>query len=91
MNKHLASIAKRFVAAVLVIAAVVGVSALTIHEPTQNQNSVARSLKSIQTDKATLFYAKAVPNMGWFVEQVLASTGESKAATENLKSIVAAL
>jgi imidazoleglycerol phosphate synthase glutamine amidotransferase subunit HisH len=89
MNKHLASIVKRLVAAVLVIGAVVGVSALSIHAPTQNQNALA--LNSIQTNKATLFYAKAVPNMGWFVEQVLASTGESKAATENLKSVAAAL
>jgi hypothetical protein len=91
MKKNLGEIAKRFVAAVLVVAAVVGVSALALHTSTQNQNSAARSLKSIQTDKATLFYASTVPNLGWFVEQVLPGTSESKAATENLKSIAAAL
>jgi hypothetical protein len=88
MKNHL-GIAKRFVAAMLVIAAVVGVSALTMHAPTQNQNSLA--LKSIQTDKATLLYADNRGDNIWFVEQVLPGTGESKAATENLKSIAAAL
>jgi len=87
-NLH-AEITKRLVAAMLVTAAVVGVSALTMHAPTQNQNSLA--LKSIQTDKATLFYASSAPTGGWFVEQVLPGTSESKAATENLKSIAAAL
>ena len=55
MKKDLAGITKRLVAGMLVAVAVVGVSALTIHTP--SQNSAARSLKSIQTDKATLFYA----------------------------------
>jgi hypothetical protein len=88
MKNHLASIAKRLVAAVLVIAAVVGVSALSIHAPTQNQNALV--LNSIQTNNATL-YANATPSHGgWFVEMVLAA-GESKAATENLKSIAATL
>ena len=90
MNKHLAGIAKRLVAAVLVIAAVVGVSALTIHAPTQNQNSLALSLKSIQTDKVTTLYAGTVPSCNWFVEMVLAGTSESKAAAENLKTVAAA-
>ena len=90
MKKHFGSIAKRLVAALLIIAAVVGVSALTIPAPTQNQNSLA--LKSIQTNKATLFYANNSPTHGgWFVEMVLPGTGESKAATENLKSIAATL
>ena len=90
--KHLkAEITKRLVAAMLVTAAVVGVSALAIHTPSHNQNSAARSLKSIQTDKTTLFYAD-----NWnddrchFVERVLPGTTESKAATENLKLIAAA-
>lgn len=86
-----AGITKRLVAAILVTAAVVGMSALAIHQPAQNQNSLARSLKNIQTDKATLFYADNGQNRAWFVEMVLPATGESKAATENLKSIVAAL
>ena len=89
MKKSLVGIAKRLVPSVLVIAAVVGVSALAMHAPTQNQNSLV--LKSIQTDKATLFYADLRPNNIWFVEQVLPGTSESKAATENLKSIAAAL
>lgn len=81
----------RLVAAMLVIAAVVGINTITTHVPAQNQNSVACSLKSIQTDKATLFYADRGMDRAWFVEMVLPGTGESKAATENLKSIAAAL
>jgi len=47
-------------------------------------------LKSIQTDKATLFYAD---QRSWIhcVEMVLPGTSESQAATENLKSVAAAL
>jgi hypothetical protein len=89
MKKHLSEITKRLVAATLVTAAVIGVSALAMHAPPQNQNSLA--LKSIQTDKATRFYADIRPDNIWFVEQVLPGTRESKAATENLKSIAAAL
>jgi hypothetical protein len=89
MKKDLTRITKRLVAGILVAVAVVGVSAFTIHTP--SQNSVARTLNSIQTDKATLFYAERVPNGMWFVEQVLPGTGESKAATENLKLVAAAL
>ena len=89
--RHLhAEITKRLVAAMLA-AAVVGVSVLTIHAPAQNQSSLAPSLKSIQTDKATMFYANASPMGCYFVEQVLPGTSGSKAATENLKSIAAAL
>jgi hypothetical protein len=88
-------IAKRFLAAVLVIAAVVGVSALAMRTPTHNQNSLARSLKNIQTDQAILFYADAGPGCGpaalRYVERVPAMTGESKALTENLKLIAATL
>ena len=82
---------KKCLAAILVATAVVGVSALSMHAPTQNQNSVARSLKNIQTDKATLFYADNRENRGWCVEMVLPGTSESKAATENLKSVAATL
>jgi len=89
MKKDLAGITKRVVAGMLVAVAVVGVSALTIHTP--SQNSAARSLNSIQTDKATLFYADVRPSCNWFMEQVLPGTSESKAATENLKSVAAAL
>jgi hypothetical protein len=89
MNEDLAGITKRVVAGVLVALAIVGVSAFAIHTPTQD--SAARSLNSIQTDKATRFYAFMSPSANWFVEQVLLGTSESKAATENLKSIAAAL
>jgi hypothetical protein len=89
MKKALAGITKRLVAGILVAVAIVGVSAFTIHTP--SLNSAARSLNSIQTDKTTLFYANAVPEGCYFVEQVLPNTRESKAATENLKSVAAAL
>ena len=89
MQKDLAGITKRLVAGILVALAVGGVSALTIHAP--KQNYAARSLNSIQTDKATLFYAERAPKANWFVEQVLPGTGESKAATEHLKLVAAAL
>jgi hypothetical protein len=81
----------RIVAAMLVTAAVVGASALAMQASSQNQNALAPSLKSIQTDKATSFYAGRAPSRTWFVEAVLPGTGESKAATENLKVITATL
>ena len=81
----------RIVAAMLVTAAVVGVSALAMQASSQNQNALAPSLKSIQTDRATSFYAGRAPSRTWFVEAVLPGTGESKAATENLKVITATL
>ena len=89
MKRDLAGINKRVVAGVLVAMTVVGVSAFTIHAP--SQKSAARSLNSIQTDKATLFYADRSPSANWFVEQVLPGTSESKEATENLKLVAAAL
>jgi len=89
MNKDLRGITKRLVAGTLVALAVVGVSAFAIHAP--GQKSAARSLESIQTDKATLFYADKRPDAGWFVEQVLPGTSESKDATDNLKLVAAAL
>ncbi len=94
MKKKRREIAKRFLTAVLVVAAVVGVSALAMHTPTHNRNSMVRSLKSIQTDKATLFYADfspTGPDCLRYVERVPAMTGESKALTENLKLVAAAL
>ena len=81
----------RIVAAALVTAAVVGVSALAMQASTQNQNALAPSLKSIQTEKATSFTAGAVPSQTWFREIALPGTSESKAATENLKVITATL
>ena len=90
MKRDLAGAGKRLVAGVLVAVAVVGVSAFTMR--TSEQKSAARSLDSIQTDRAILFYADwRTPDANWFVEQVLAGTSESKDATENLKLVAAAL
>ncbi len=89
MKKDLTGITKRLIAGILVAVAVVGVSALTIHTP--SQNSAACSLNSIQTDKATLFYADFRPDGINFVELVLPGTSESKAAIENLRLVAAAL
>lgn len=91
MKKLQAKITKRFAAATLVTAAVVGVSLLAMQASTPNQNSLAPSLKSIQTDKSTSFYTGAVPSRTWFVECALPGTSESKAATENLKVIATTL
>jgi hypothetical protein len=91
MKKLQAQITIRLVAAMLVTVAVIGLSAIAMHAPTQNQNSLAQSLKSIQTDKATLFYADNRQDRCHFVEQVLPGTSESKAATENLKLVAATL
>ena len=91
MNKLQAKITIRLVAAMLVTVAVIGLSALAMHAPTKNQNSLARSLKSIQTDKSTLFYADQRMNRLQFVEQVLSGTAENEAAAENLKLVAATL
>ena len=91
MKKLQAEINIRLVAAMLVTAAVISLSALAMHAPTQNPNSQARSLKSIQTDKTTLFYADQKINRSFCVEMVLPGTTESKAATENLKLVAATL
>jgi len=90
MKKLRVEIATRLVAAMVVTVAVICLSAFAVHAPTQNQNSLARSLKSIQTDKATMFYADVHPDGAWFVEEVLPS-GDSNIATENLKSVAATL
>ena len=90
MNKYLVSTTKRLFAAGLVITAIVGLSTLTMHAPTQNQNSLARSLKNIQTDRATLLYADERMERCHFVEMVLPGTSE-KAETENLKLAAATL
>jgi len=91
MKKLQAEITTRLVAAMLVTAAVIGLSAFAMHAPTQNQNPLARSLKDIQTDKTTLFYADQRINRMQFVEMVLPGTTESQAATENLKLVAGTL
>jgi hypothetical protein len=78
----------RVIAAMLVTVAVIGLSALALHAPTQTQNPV--TLKSIQTNSAATFYAGAQPSCSWFVELVL-PVGDSKAAAENLKTVAATL
>ena len=88
MKRELAGFSKRLIAGVLVAVAAV-VTAFTIHA--LGQRSAVYSLDSIQTDKATVFYADRRPDDNWFVEQVLPGTNESKEATENLKSVAAAL
>lgn len=91
MKKLQAQITTRLVVAMLVAVAVIGLSALAMQAPTRNQNPVARSLKSIKTDKATLFYADNRTNRSFCAEMVLPGTAESKAATENLKLVAATL
>jgi hypothetical protein len=91
MKNLQAKITTRVVAAMLVAMAVIGLSAIAMHAPTQKPNSVSRSLKNIQTDNATLFYADQRMDRGWCVEMVLPGTSESKAATDNLKLIAATL
>jgi len=91
MKKLQARITTRLVAALLVTAAVIGLSSLAMHAPAQNQNSAARSLKNIQTDKATMFYADQRAQRSFCVEMVLPGTTESQAATENLKLVAATL
>jgi hypothetical protein len=73
----------------LVTVAVVGLSAVATHAPTHNESPLG--WKSIQTDKATLFYADNRRDRCRYVEQVLPGTSESKAATENLKVVAATL
>jgi hypothetical protein len=81
MKKHQA----RVVAAGLLTAVVVGVSALAMHTPTQNRNALARPLKSIQTDQAIRF-AETQWDRCRYVER----TGETRLSAENLKLIAAA-
>jgi len=90
MKKLQTKITVRLVAAMLVAVAVTGLSTFAMHAPTQNQKSVARSLKNIQTDKTTLLYANGKSTRAQFVEMVLPGTSE-KAETENLKLAAATL
>jgi hypothetical protein len=91
MKKLQAKTTIRLVAAMLVAVAVIGLSTLAMHAPTQNQSVLAHSLKNIQTDKATSFYADNRQNRCTFVEMVLPGTSESQAATQNLKLVAATL
>jgi hypothetical protein len=91
MRKNQPGITKRFVAAVLVAVAVVGVSALSMHTPADNPNALARPLKSIQTDEAIQFQANIGPGFATRCsERVPSGTGESVASVENLNLIAQA-
>ena len=57
MKNLQAKITIRLVAAMLVTVAVIGLSALAMHAPMSEPKPADSVLKSIQTDKATLFYA----------------------------------
>jgi len=57
------------VAAMLITVAIIGLSTVATHTPSQNQSSL--TLKSIRTDKVTTFYADNRTNRAWFVEMVL--------------------
>jgi hypothetical protein len=97
------SIPVRLMAAMLVAVAVIILSSLAAQAPAQNQSSL--TLKSIRTDNTAVFYADHGPTCAWFVEAVYADhrpscawfveavlpTGDSNIATENLKSVAAAL
>ena len=89
MKKFPPKITIRLLAAMLVIVAVIGLSALVTHVPVQSEKPLA--LKSIRTDTATQFHIALMPTGMWFVELVLPGTAESKAATENLKAVAATL
>ena len=78
----------RLVAALLITVAVIGLSTVATHRPTQNQSSL--TLKSIRTDNTAVFYADHRPTCAWFVEAVL-PTGDSNVMAENLKSVAATL
>lgn len=86
-----AKISKRLVAAMLVTVAVIGLSAIAMRTQTHNQYTATPSLKSIQTDKTTLFDANPKVARCHFVEMVLPGTNENQAAAENLRLIAAAL
>jgi len=93
----------RMLAAILVAAAVIVLSALAAHAPAQNQSSL--TLNRIRTDNAAVFFANRRPACAWFVEAVYADhrtscawfveavlfSGDSNGATENLKSVAASL
>ena len=61
----------RLVAAMLITVAVIGLSAVATHTPTQNQSSL--TLKSIRTDKSTTLYVDNGQDRcgAWFREMVL--------------------
>jgi hypothetical protein len=93
----------RMLAAMLIAVAVIILSSLAAHAPAEDQSSL--TLKNIRTDNTAVFYAGAPPRCAWFVEAVYADhrpscawfveavlpTGDSTGATDNLKSVAAAL
>lgn len=69
----------RLVVAMLVTVAVMGLSSIAMQAPTHNQSPL--TLKNIQTDRSTTFYAEHGPSCAWFREIVL-PTGESNLAEQ---------
>jgi hypothetical protein len=88
--KNQSATGTRLVGAMLVIVAIIGLSGAALPAPAKSQNFLASSLKSIQTDTATVFYASVRPSHNWFVEEVLPTSG-SKAAKENVSAVAATL
>ena len=79
---------KRFVAGMLIIAAIAVTSANAINSTTQ---VAPRRLNDVQTERVTYTPAHGKQCASWFVEQVLPGTSESEEATANLKKVVATL
>ncbi len=80
----------RSLVVMLLTVGVIGLSALAAQAPVLKQNSVG-SLKNIRTNNVTSFYADFRTNRVSCVEMVLLGTAESKAASEHLKLVAAAL
>src|SRR5215470_12092908 len=77
MNTIKPTLIVRSFVAILVAAAVIGLSTVATHAPAQNQSSL--TLKSIQTDRSATLYADHRPSCAWFVEMAL-PTGDVKLA-----------
>jgi hypothetical protein len=77
MNTTRPTLIVRLLAATLVAVTIIGFSTLAMHTPIQTLNPV--TLKRIQTDRATSFYADHRPDCAWFREMIL-PTDESKLA-----------
>lgn len=76
MNTSQPTLIVRLLAATLVTVTI-SLSTLAMHTPTQTLNPV--TLKRIQTDRATTFYADHRPDCAWFREMIL-PTDDSKLA-----------
>ena len=91
MKKLQAQINKRLVAAMLVTVAVIGLSALAMHAPTQNQNSHGSFLEEYSNRQGDTVLCGPEDGSMLVRRASPARTSESKAATENLKLVAATL